>query len=93
MPAGVVGPFGAPQRLATTEPYDGATLFAFLRRFAVPGVEAHDPVDPSDPDAPLGLTRTLRLAHGPAAVRLAWEPDRLRLTLAYAGAPEDEAAA
>ncbi|GAB2595677.1 DNA-3-methyladenine glycosylase family protein [Microlunatus antarcticus] len=89
MPAGVLGPFGAPQRLATTEPYDGATLFAFLRRFAVPGVEAHDPVDPSDPCAPLGLTRTLRLAHGPAAVRVTWDGNELGL--AYAGHPDDEA--
>ena len=89
MPAGVLGAFGATRRLATTEPYDGATLFAFLRRFAVPGVEAHDPVDPSDPGAPLGLTRTLRLAHGPAAVRLTW--DGAGLGLAYAGSAEDEA--
>ena len=83
MPAGRVGAFGPPRRLETTEPFDGATLFAFLRRFAVPGVEAHDVVD-----GVLGLTRTLRLAHGPAAVRLTWDGTALRL--AYAGAPADE---
>ena len=76
---------GPPRRLATTEPFDGATLFAFLRRFAVPGVEAHD----RGATAPLGLTRTLRLAHGPAVVRLTW--DGAVLGLAYAGDPADEA--
>lgn len=74
---------GPTRRLATTEPFDGATLFAFLRRFAVPGVEAHD-----QDDGTLGLLRTLRLAHGPAAVRLTW--DGSALGLAYAGAPADE---
>ncbi|GAA3569787.1 hypothetical protein GCM10022197_27680 [Microlunatus spumicola] len=36
----------------------------------------------------LGLTRTLRLAHGPGAVRLTWDGAALRL--AYAGHPDDE---
>jgi AraC family transcriptional regulator of adaptative response / DNA-3-methyladenine glycosylase II len=36
----------------------------------------------------LGLTRTLRLAHGPGAVRLTW--DGAALGLAYAGHPDDE---
>jgi AraC family transcriptional regulator of adaptative response / DNA-3-methyladenine glycosylase II len=39
----------------------------------------------------LGLTRSLRLAHGPAVVRLTW--DSSALALAYAGDPADEAAA
>ncbi|MGI3786147.1 MAG: DNA-3-methyladenine glycosylase family protein [Janthinobacterium lividum] len=88
MPAGVVAApgaaFGAPRRLETTEPFDGTTLFAFLRRFAVPGVEAHDEVDGA-----LRLTRSLRLTSGPAAVRLTW--DGSSLGLAYAGDPADEA--
>lgn len=75
--------FGARRRLETTAPFDGATLFAFLRRFAVPGVEAHDEVG-----GVLGLTRTLRLAHGPGAVRLTW--DSSTLGLAFAGHPADE---
>ena len=78
--------FDAPRRLATTEPFDGATLFAFLRRFAVPGVESHRTVDGT-----LELTRTLRLEHGPAAVRLGW--DGSALGLAYAGPAADEAEA
>ena len=86
MPAGLrVGGFGAPRRLATTEPFDGATLYAFLRRFAVPGVEAHDPVGPG---GALTLTRTLRLAHGPGAVRLTWSDGALEV--AYAGPLGDE---
>lgn len=40
-------------------------------------------------DGALRLTRTLRLAHGPAAVRLTW--DGAALGLAYAGDPADEA--
>ncbi len=84
MPAGVVTGFGEPRRLATTQPFDGATLFAFLRRFAVPGVETHEVA----PTGELVLTRTLRLAHGPAAVRLSW--DGSALGLAYAGDPADE---
>ena len=36
----------------------------------------------------LGLTRTLRLAHGPGAVRLTW--DGADLGFAYAGHPDDE---
>ena len=76
--------FGPPRRLGTTEPFDGATLFAFLRRFAVPGVEHHDEVGGTSQ-----LTRTLRLAHGPAVVRLTW--DGTALGLAYAGDPADEA--
>ena len=84
MPAGLVGGFGAPRRLATTEPFDGATLFAFLRRFAVPGVEAHEAGSAGE----VRLTRTLRLAHGPAAVRLTW--DGVALGLAYVGDPADE---
>ncbi|SEQ04846.1 DNA-3-methyladenine glycosylase family protein [Microlunatus flavus] len=75
---------GPARPLATTEPFDGATLFAFLRRFAVPGVEAHT----VDGDV-LGLTRTLRLAHGPAVVRLTW--DGATLALAFGGHPDDEA--
>ena len=93
-PAGPTGPAGGlvlrPARpLVTTEPFDGATLFAFLRRFAVPGVEAHDPV--GGPGEPLGLTRTLRLAHGPGVVRLGW--DGSVLSLAYGGPAADEAEA
>lgn len=86
MPVPLGGPDGdAPfRRLATTEPFDGATLFAFLRRFAVPGVEAHTEVD-----GVLALTRTMRLAHGPGVVRLRW--DGAALDLAYAGPAEDEA--
>lgn len=76
--------FGPPRRLETTEPFDGATLFAFLRRFAVPGVEDHD-----EADGALQLTRSLRLAHGSAVVRLTW--DGADLGLAYAGDPADEA--
>ena len=75
---------GPARRLATTEPFDGATLFAFLRRFAVPGVEAHD-----EADGVLRLTRSLRLAHSPGVVRLTW--DGTALGLAYAGDPADEA--
>ena len=81
--------FGEPRRLPTTEPFDGATLFAFLRRFAVPGVESHDLVGDADEAGGLALTRTLRLAHGPATVRLTW--DGRSLGLAYAGHPDDEA--
>ncbi len=40
-------------------------------------------------DGALRLTRTLRLAHGPGAVRLTW--DGAALGLAYAGDPADEA--
>lgn len=87
MPAGLVAGLGAPRRLGTTEPFDGATLFAFLRRFAVPGVEAHELVEPAAGGA-LALTRTLRLAHAPGAVRLTW--DGAGLGLAYAGHPADE---
>lgn len=78
-------PFELParRRLETTEPFDGATLFAFLRRFAVPGIESHDEVGGA-----LGLTRTLRLSHGAAVLRLTW--DRT-LGFAYAGHPADEA--
>lgn len=75
---------GPPRRLETTEPFDGATLFAFLRRFAVPGVEAHTEVD-----GVLGLTRTIRLVHGAAVVRLTW--DGFALGYAYAGHPDDAA--
>ena len=89
MPAGLVTGVlpepGPSRRLATTEPFDGATLFAFLRRFAVPGVEAHET---REDEGVLGLTRTLRLAHSPAAVRLTW--DGSALALAYAGDPADE---
>ena len=73
---------GPLRRLTTTEPFDGVTLFAFLRRFAVPGVEAH-----TEADGVLGLTRTLRLAHGVAVVRLTW--DGSGLGYAYAGHPAD----
>jgi len=73
---------GIPHRLETTEPFDGATLFAFLRRFAVPGVEHHDEVD-----GVLALTRTLRLASGPGVVRLTW--DGRSLVVAFAGDPAD----
>ncbi|RYZ31789.1 MAG: DNA-3-methyladenine glycosylase 2 family protein [Propionibacteriaceae bacterium] len=76
--------FGPPQRLETTEPFDGATLFAFLGRFAVPGIEYHE-----EADGALQLTRSLRLTHGPAVVRLTW--DGVALGLAYAGDPADEA--
>ncbi len=74
---------GVLRRLETTEPFDGATLFAFLRRFAVPGIEAHTSAGGVDE-----LSRTLRLAHGPAVVRLRW--DGTALTYAYAGPPHDE---
>lgn len=78
---------GPARRLSTTEPFDGTTLFAFLRRFAVPGVEAHTAEQGPDGEV-LGLVRTLRLAHGPAAVRVTW--DGRALELAYAGPPADE---
>ena len=78
--------FGAWQPVATTRPFDGATLFAFLRCFAVPGVESHEVVD-----GHLVLTRTLRLAGGPGAVRLRWTGSAL--DLAYAGQADDEAEA
>lgn len=84
MPAGRVGSFGTARSLETTAPFDGATLFAFLRRFAVPGVESHDVAA----QGRLALTRTLRLAHGPAAVRLTWNSSSLGF--AYAGEPADE---
>jgi len=87
VPAGLLR-FGAPERLATTEPFDGATLFAFLRRFAVPGVEAHEVLGGGEGAGALRLTRTLRLAHGSAAVRATW--DGSALTVAYAGDPADE---
>ena len=74
---------GPARRLETTQPFDGATLLAFLRRFAVPGVEAHD-VD----EGRAALTRTLRLAHGPGVVRLTW--DGAVLALAFGGDPADE---
>jgi len=50
----------------------------------VPGVETHG----VGATGGLELTRTLRLAHGPAVVRLAW--DGVGLDLAYAGDPADE---
>lgn len=85
--AGLV--LGPARPLATTGPFDGATLFAFLRRFAVPGIEAHAPVGSAD--GPLSLVRTVRLAHGPGMVGLTW--DGRALGFAYAGPPEDEAEA
>jgi len=69
--------------LATTRPFDGATLFAFLRRFAVPGVEAHTEVD-----GVCTLVRSMRLAHGPGLVRVRW--DGSVLGFAFAGDPADE---
>ena len=98
MPAGGVGltgsavplpeplALGAARTLATTEPFDGTTLFAFLRRFAVPGVEVHDEVD-----GRLRLTRALRLHRGAGVVRLTW--DGSALGFAYGGDPADEAEA
>lgn len=58
-------------------------MFAFLRCFAVPGVERHEEVDGQP-----RLTRALRLPHGAAAVRLTWTGSALGL--AYAGHPDDE---
>lgn len=50
----------------------------------MPGVESHR----VGPQGALELTRTLRLAHGGAVVRLSW--DGQVLELAYAGHPADE---
>jgi 3-methyladenine DNA glycosylase/8-oxoguanine DNA glycosylase len=55
----------------------------------VPGVETHGVEARGELEGSATLTRTLRLAHGPAAVRLTW--DSPALTLAYAGHPGDEA--
>ena len=85
--AGLV--LGPARPLATTGPFDGATLFAFLRRFAVPGVEAHAPV--GSPDDRSSLVRTLRLAHGPGVAGITW--DGRALGFAYAGPADDEAEA
>ncbi len=56
----------------------------------MPGVEHHDEVVGGD-GAALRLTRTLRLASGPGAVRLTW--DGGTLGVAYAGPPADAAEA
>lgn len=74
--------FGPDVVVPTTQPFDGATLLRFLRAFAVPGTEVHD-ADQGQPRC----TRTLRLDHGPALVRLAWTG--VDLLLAHAGPAVD----
>ena len=74
--------FGPDVVVPTTQPCHGATLLQFLRAFAVPGTEVHD----AD-EGRLRCTRTLRLAHGPALVRLSWTG--AGLLLAYAGPASD----
>lgn len=68
--------------LPVTRPYDGATLFRFLRAFAVPGVEQHEVVEGG-----ARSTRAVRLPHGPALLRLTWTGQDLRY--AYGGHPAD----
>lgn len=58
--------------VTTTAPFNAPVLFAFLSRWAVPGVELVD--------QHAGLTRyarALRLAHGPGLVRLTWTGSEL----------------
>ena len=74
--------FGPDVVVPTTQPCHGATLLQFLRAFAVPGTEVH-----YADEGRLRCTRTLRLAHGPALVRLSWTG--AGLLLAYAGPASD----
>ena len=78
--------FGPASVLRVTEPFDAATLFRFLRRFAVESVERHDTAAGHP-----RLTRTVRLTHGPGLVRLTWTGPTLRWE--YAGPAADQAEA
>lgn len=74
--------FGPDVVVPTTQPFDGATLLRFLRAFAIPGTEVHDSVEGQP-----RCTRTLRLDHGPALVRLTWTG--ADVLVAYAGPAAD----
>jgi AraC family transcriptional regulator of adaptative response / DNA-3-methyladenine glycosylase II len=57
-----------PLRLAFTPPYDRASVLEYLRRRAIPGVEA--PFDKLGVTSPFEYRRVVRLAHGATVVEL-----------------------
>lgn len=69
----------------TTAGFNGAVLFTFLRRWAVPDVELADVVDGRPRYA-----RALRLPTGPGAVRLTWTGAELVAEIAAASGDHDE---
>lgn len=72
-------------RLATGRPFHAVALFAFLRRWAVPGVEL---VDRSD--GQLRYARAVRLARGPGLLRLSWTGSELWAELRVQPGDEEE---
>lgn len=70
------------------EPYDGAALLSFLGRRCIAGVEAYGAVD----DVP-HYARTVRLAHGPGVIDLAWTGASLLARSWTAAADRSEALA
>lgn len=78
----LAGPF----RVSTGAPFDGAVLFSFLRRWAVPGMEVSD-----HGDAGLRYARAMRLDHGPGLVRLTWTGQELWAELRVADADQEQA--
>lgn len=74
--------------IATSTPFNGSVLFAFLSRWAVPGVELVD-----EHRGQRRYARAMRLAHGPGVVRLTWTGRELEAELRTHPADRDQALA
>lgn len=77
-----------PLPVAVRRPFDGAVLFAFLSRWAVPGVELVDTYGGT-----IRYARAMRLAHSPGLVRLSWTGSDLTAELQVDPADRSEALA
>ncbi len=77
-----------PLTLDPGSPFDGGTLFAFLRAFGAPGPEAWG----ADAGRTV-FTRTLGLPRGPGRVRLTWDGEALGAELDVLPGDEDDALA
>lgn len=77
-----------PLTIAVRPPFNGEVLFAFLSRWAVPGVELVD-----TGAGTVRYARAMRLAHGPGLVRLSWSGSELTAELRLDPADRAEALA
>ena len=77
-----------PLTIAVRPPFNGAVLFAFLSRWAVPGVELVDAGAGT-----IRYARAMRLTHGPGLVRLSWTGTALTAELRVDPADRSEALA
>ncbi len=75
-----------PLSIAVRPPFNGAVLFTFLSRWAVPGVELVD-----TGAGTIRYARAMRLAHGPGLVRLSWTGSDLTAELRVEPADRAEA--